>query len=52
MFETQRLLQAAAALSELLATKGTPHAFYGSIFPAVLAESLHSDVSVSLVRGR
>lgn len=51
MFETQRLLQAAAALSELLATKGTPHAFYGSIFPAVLAESLHSDEILCIVEG-
>ncbi|TFK70820.1 hypothetical protein BDN72DRAFT_838495 [Pluteus cervinus] len=51
MFETNRLLQAALALSELLTAKGTPHAFHGSILPAILAESPHSDEICCIVEG-
>ncbi|KAF8636346.1 hypothetical protein AX16_010999 [Volvariella volvacea WC 439] len=51
MFETHRLLQAAAALSQLLTAQGTPHAFHGSVLPAVLANCSHSDEIVCIVEG-
>jgi hypothetical protein len=44
MSELRRLLEAAATLSHSLHASGVPHAFYGSVFTAVLANSLHSDV--------
>jgi hypothetical protein len=44
MSETRRLLEASAALSQLLRANGIPHAFYGSVLTAVLANSSHSDV--------
>lgn len=47
MSETQRLLEAAAALSYLLRSNGVPHAFYGSVLTAVLANSMHCDASVA-----
>jgi len=40
--QTQRLLEAAAALSYLLRYSGVPHAFYGGILTSVLANSPHS----------
>ncbi|KAJ3504757.1 hypothetical protein NLJ89_g7771 [Agrocybe chaxingu] len=43
MQETRRLLEAAAALSALLRDAGIPHAFYGSVLTAVLADSPFSD---------
>ncbi|KAF8237384.1 hypothetical protein L208DRAFT_1356323 [Tricholoma matsutake] len=43
MSETQRLLEAAAALSHLLRSSGVPHAFYGSVLTAVLANRSHCD---------
>ncbi|KAL0958031.1 hypothetical protein HGRIS_000207 [Hohenbuehelia grisea] len=51
MSETRRLLQAAAALSQVLRAKGIPHAFYGSIISAVLAGSSHSDEIYCIVQG-
>ena len=47
MHETRRLLEAAAALSQLLRAAGVPHAFYGSVFNAVLTNAPHADVSLS-----
>jgi len=43
MIETQRLLDAAAALSSLLHSSGVPHAFHGSVLTAVLAKTSHCD---------
>ncbi|KIK67882.1 hypothetical protein GYMLUDRAFT_36678 [Collybiopsis luxurians FD-317 M1] len=51
MTETRRLLQAASALSQLLAASHVPHAFYGSIFTAMLANSPHSDEIYCIVEG-
>lgn len=45
-----RLVQAAAALSNVLNNKGIRHAFHGSVLPALLAKRPYSDVSVILVR--
>ena len=42
--ELSRLTQAAAALSSLLCSRGIRHAFYGSIFPALLAKNPVADV--------
>lgn len=47
MSETQRLLEAAAALSYLLRSSGVPHAFYGSLLTAVLANSTQCDASAA-----
>jgi len=44
MPETRRLLEAANALSHALRAHGVPHAFYGSLFVAVLANSPQADV--------
>lgn len=46
MSETRRLVEAAAALSQLLRNSGIPHAIHGSVLIAVLANSPHSDVCV------
>ena len=45
MHETRRLVEAAAALSLLLRNHGIPHAFYGNIVSAVLANTPLSDAS-------
>ncbi|KAH9477461.1 hypothetical protein JR316_0009674 [Psilocybe cubensis] len=45
MHETRRLLEAAAALSLLLRNASIPHAFYGSVLTAVLANTPLSDAS-------
>ncbi|KAF5318533.1 hypothetical protein D9619_010887 [Psilocybe cf. subviscida] len=45
MHETRRLLEAATALSLLLRAASIPHAFYGSVLTAVLANSPLSDAS-------
>lgn len=44
MPETRRLLEAATALSHALRAYGVPHAFHGSLFVAVLANSPQADV--------
>jgi hypothetical protein len=44
MPETRRLLEAANALSVTLRTQGVPHAFYGSVFVALLTNSPQADV--------
>ena len=44
MHEVSRLLQAAAALSQLLRDAGVPHAFYGSVLTAVLSKAPLADV--------
>lgn len=44
MPETRRLLEAASALSCALRAHGVPHAFYGSVFVAVLTNSPQADV--------
>jgi hypothetical protein len=44
MSETQRLLQAAGALSQALSSRGIPHAFHGNVLIAVLANVPRSDV--------
>lgn len=46
MHETRRLVEAAAALSLLLRNRGIPHAFYGNIVSAVLANTPLSDASI------
>lgn len=46
MHETRRLVEAAAALSLLLRNHGIPHAFYGNIVSAVLANTPFSDASI------
>jgi len=51
MSETRRLLEASAALSQLLRANGIPHAFYGSVLTAVLANSSHSDEIFCIVEG-
>ena len=45
MHEVARLLQAAAALSQLLRDAGVPHAFHGSVLTAVLSKAAMADVS-------
>ena len=44
MPETRRLLEAACTLSHALRAQGVPHAFHGSLFVAVLANSPQADV--------
>ncbi|KAJ7150888.1 hypothetical protein C8R43DRAFT_491882 [Mycena crocata] len=51
MSETRRLLEASAALSQLLRANGIPHAFYGSVLTAVLSNSSHSDEIFCIVEG-
>jgi hypothetical protein len=51
MHETRRLVEAAAALSLLLRNRGIPHAFYGNIVSAVLANSPWSDEISCIVQG-
>jgi len=51
MSETRRLLQAATALSQLLHARAIPHAIYGSIFTATLANSPQSDEIFCIVEG-
>ncbi|KAH9059551.1 hypothetical protein EDB87DRAFT_765179 [Lactarius vividus] len=51
MPETHRLLEAATALSNALRTNGVPHAFHGSIFVAVLANSPQADEIYCVVEG-
>ena len=46
MHETQRLLDAASALSMHLRERGIPHAFHGSILTAALSKSPFGDASV------
>lgn len=47
MAETRRLLEAACALSHTLRANGVPHAFHGSLFVAVLANSPQADVRLT-----
>ncbi len=49
MHEVSRLLQAAAALSQLLRDAGVPHAFHGNVLTAVLSGSSLADVRHSSV---
>ncbi|KAF9078430.1 hypothetical protein BDP27DRAFT_1206655 [Rhodocollybia butyracea] len=49
--ETCRLLDAAGALSQLLVANRVPHAFYGSVFTAVLANSPRCDEIYCIVEG-
>jgi len=51
MHETRRLVEAAAALSLLLRNHGIPHAFYGNIVSAVLANTPLSDEMFCIVQG-
>jgi len=51
MSETRRLLETASALSLLLRANGIPHAFYGSVLTAVLANRSHSDEIFCIVQG-
>ncbi|KAF8191143.1 hypothetical protein BJ912DRAFT_303604 [Pholiota molesta] len=51
MHETRRLLEAATALSLLLHNAGIPHAFYGSVFTAVLANNALSDEIFCILEG-
>ena len=44
MHETSRLLDAASALSRLLTTAHVPHAFYGNVYTAMLANAPQADV--------
>ncbi|KAI0075959.1 hypothetical protein K474DRAFT_1317660 [Panus rudis PR-1116 ss-1] len=43
MHETRRLLEAAAALSQILRSAGVPHAFHGSVLNAVLSNAPYCD---------
>lgn len=47
MLETKRLLDSAAVFSRLLQESGIRHAFYGSVFSAILSSTTHSDVRSS-----
>ncbi|RDX46182.1 hypothetical protein OH76DRAFT_1407301 [Lentinus brumalis] len=51
MHEVPRLLQAAAALSELLRDAGVPHAFYGNVLTAVLSKAPLADELCCIVEG-
>ncbi|PPR00290.1 hypothetical protein CVT24_005031 [Panaeolus cyanescens] len=51
MHETNRLVEAANALSSLLRNGGIPHAFYGSIFSAIIANAPFSDEIFCIVEG-
>ncbi|RPD55537.1 hypothetical protein L226DRAFT_148553 [Lentinus tigrinus ALCF2SS1-7] len=51
MHEVSRLLQAAAALSELLRDAGVPHAFYGNVLTAVLSKAPMADEICVIVEG-
>ncbi|KAF7291961.1 hypothetical protein MIND_01221700 [Mycena indigotica] len=51
MTETRRLLDASTALSLLLRVQSVPHAFYGSVLTAVLANSPQSDEIFCVVEG-
>ncbi|PCH44788.1 hypothetical protein WOLCODRAFT_27048 [Wolfiporia cocos MD-104 SS10] len=51
MHETNRLLEAAAALSRLLRADGIPHAFHGSFLTAVLSNAPHADEIYCVVEG-
>ncbi|KAI0048934.1 hypothetical protein FA95DRAFT_1582030 [Auriscalpium vulgare] len=51
MPETRRLLEAASALSQSLRASGVPHAFHGSLFVAVLANSPQADEVFCIVEG-
>ena len=44
MHEVSRLLQAAAALSQILRDAGVPHAFHGNVLTAVLSKAPLADV--------
>ncbi|KAK7464998.1 hypothetical protein VKT23_006208 [Stygiomarasmius scandens] len=51
MSETRRLLDAASALSRLLHASNIPHAFYGSVFTAVISNVSQSDEIFCIVEG-
>jgi len=51
MCDTRRLLEAASALSHIFRAHDVPHAFYGSLLPAVLSNSPHSDEIFCIVEG-
>lgn len=51
MPETRRLLEGASALSHALRAQGVPHAFHGSLFVAVLANSPQADEIFCIVEG-
>ncbi|KAI0360343.1 hypothetical protein OH77DRAFT_1392358 [Trametes cingulata] len=51
MHEVSRLLQAAAALSQVLRDAGVPHAFYGNVLTAVLANAPLADEISCVVEG-
>jgi len=51
MSQTQRLLEAAAALSRLLNEHGIAHAFHGNVLTAVLANGPHSDEIACICEG-
>ncbi|KZT70418.1 hypothetical protein DAEQUDRAFT_667617 [Daedalea quercina L-15889] len=51
MYETSRLLDAAEALSRLLRAAEVPHAFYGSVFTAMLSDAAHTDEIFCIVEG-
>ncbi|EIW51628.1 uncharacterized protein TRAVEDRAFT_176208 [Trametes versicolor FP-101664 SS1] len=51
MHEVSRLLQAAAALSQLLRDAGVPHAFHGNVLTAVLSGSSLAEEISCVVEG-
>ncbi|KAJ7636877.1 hypothetical protein FB45DRAFT_450975 [Roridomyces roridus] len=51
MSDTARLLDASAALSQLLRASAIPHAFYGSVLTAMLSNSPHCDEIFCIVEG-
>ncbi|EKM76494.1 hypothetical protein AGABI1DRAFT_122646 [Agaricus bisporus var. burnettii JB137-S8] len=51
MAETRRLLDSAVALSALLTVNNIPHAFYGSVLSATLANSMYTNEIYCIVEG-
>ncbi|KAI0703216.1 hypothetical protein C8Q76DRAFT_223108 [Earliella scabrosa] len=51
MHEVSRLLQAAAALSQILRDAGVPHAFHGNVLTAVLSKAPLADEICCIVEG-
>ncbi len=48
MTETSRLLEAAAALSQVLTANAIPHAFHGSLLVSMLSKNPQCNVGVAI----
>ncbi|KAH9943566.1 hypothetical protein B0H21DRAFT_748981 [Amylocystis lapponica] len=51
MHQTSRLLEAAAALSQLLRAREVPHAFHGNVLTAILSDAPQADEIFCIVEG-